>query len=80
MNAEIDTVENTRTPVSSSGSTSPMSAFENLKLRVKLLSGFGVVLAILLIVSVLAFWNFLKLNHEIEEYAELVAEASLAEG
>ena len=52
---------------------------DNLKLRIKLLSGFAIVLVILIMVSALGFVNFVLVSHEIEEYGELVEEATLAD-
>ncbi|MBT6096057.1 MAG: HAMP domain-containing protein [Rhodospirillaceae bacterium] len=56
-----------------------LAKFDNLKLRPKLFTGFGIVLAVFLIVSVLAIYSFVLVGHEVEEYAELVQEATFAE-
>jgi methyl-accepting chemotaxis protein len=67
-------------PSVEAGSSGLARTFNNMKLRAKLLSGFAVVLVILALVSGLSYVQFVNLNHEIDEYAELVEEAALVEG
>lgn len=55
-----------------------LAKFDNMKLKPKLLSGFGVVLALLALVSILGIVNFVSVSHEIDEYVELAEEATFA--
>jgi len=55
-----------------------LAKFDNMKLKPKLLSGFGVVLALLALVSILGIVNFVSVGHEIDEYVELAEEATFA--
>jgi len=54
--------------------------FNNIKIKVKIAMGFAVVLVILAIVSGLAYFNFVKVSHEMESYAQVVEGASGAAG
>ncbi len=56
-----------------------LAKFDDLKLKPKLFSGFGIVLAVFVVVSVLAVYSFITLGHEVDEYAHLVQEATFAE-
>jgi len=55
-----------------------LAKFDNMKLKPKLLSGFGVVLVLLALVSILGIVNFVSVSHEIDEYVELADEATFA--
>ncbi|MEQ9639215.1 MAG: methyl-accepting chemotaxis protein [Alphaproteobacteria bacterium] len=52
-------------------------AVTDLKIRVKILGGFGLVLAILLSVSAFGFFGFVTVGHEVEEFAETAEEAAI---
>ena len=51
--------------------------FLNLKVKTKIFSGFAVVLAVLIAVSAFGYNGFVSVSHDIDEYTEMVEEASL---
>ena len=54
------------------------SALRNLKIQTKLASGFAVVLAVLLAVGGMSYWQFATIGHEVDEYSHQVEVASIA--
>ena len=50
--------------------------FANLKLKRKVLSGFAVVLAVLVAVSAFGYLGFVSVSHDVDAYAEQVEEAT----
>ena len=55
-----------------------MNFFTNLPVKLKTILGFGVVLVILIGVSAVAFFEFVTIGHEVEEYSHAVHEAEVA--
>jgi len=62
-----------------SAKQSMMGFLNNMRLRARVLSGFGVVLAIMVVISVVSFIQFSTVNHEVEQFAELAGEVQLIE-
>lgn len=62
----------------STPAVSSINVFSNMKINSKLLSGFGAVIAVFLLVLALAYWNFVKVGHEIEEMEDAAVELALA--
>ena len=54
-----------------------LGVLTNLKLRVKILLGFSVVLIILAATSAFGYFNFVRVAHEIDSYSANVEEASI---
>ena len=54
------------------------SALRNLKILTKLSCGFAIVLAILLAIGGMSYWQFLGISHEVDEYSHQVEVASVA--
>ena len=54
------------------------STFANMSLRAKILSGFSVIVAILLLLSALSFVNLTRISSGVHSYSEAVHQASLA--
>lgn len=62
-----------------SGTGSFAKVMGNFTIKTRLLSGFGIVLLIMLTVSSVAVYQFNNVNHEIEQFAELANEVKLIE-
>ena len=58
--------------------SSLMRLTANWKVVAKITAGFGSVIAVFIIVLALSFWNFVTIDHEVEEMESAVIELSLA--
>lgn len=58
--------------------SSLMRLTANWKVVAKITAGFGSVIAVFIVVLALSFWNFVTIDHEVEEMESAVIELSLA--
>ena len=52
----------------------------NFRVQTKLTGGFGVVLALLMAIGVMSYWQFTTVSHQVDEYSEEVEVAAIAAG